>query len=708
MSVLSSSTSSDSHLVPSSEPSDEALLTLAEKRESSGGPGDEYEQAREELLRYRLHERHRDFIDYSGLKVFCGTWNVNNQFSEAEDLTKWLQCADSAPDIYALGFQELDMSTRNYLSTYCSERQTRWCELCRKAFANSKDYKVLKTVKLFSTLLMVAVKKDLISEVRNLKCGAQATGLMGFMANKGGTAVRFQLHDTLLTFVNCHLAAGEEKLERRYEDYKDILVKLKLFKTQPGDGYSTGQQQGESGEFEFLASDSEHHAMFWFGDLNFRLVRIERDEVERLVNHGKFDRLLDFHDELNLVRQLKKKPEPQWSRYADMFEGFQEEKINFKPSYKFEVGGNQYAVEKSRIPSWCDRVLFHSASVPCKVIKYDCFLSNQMSDHKPVACVLQVDIAKVNQERRQRVYREVIRLIDQLENAILPQCVLDPGHEISFGQVAFFETYETGVSLRNTGRVPVRWHFNGSDAFGGDTCPAFMRLTPTTSRIDVDSQQSIKLSLSLKDRHIAEAMRRWAEEQPNPVFRPEDILVVVLTGGKHFFLIPQADLVPTCFGLPLAVACRLARPVSRLEPDDLRAAIRLAYRRGSAAATGENPDKYDDDVESVSASFGQLPGFLTEPQPLPREVVRLIRHIRRHHLTTQDLLTDVTNTEEILRSAELLTSTDLMDELPLESIAGKSYLQTLFVYLECLPDSLLPEPGSPLAANLLCLVLDLA
>ena len=54
--------------------------------------------------------------------------------------------------------------------------------------------------------------------------------------NKGAIAIRFQLFDSYFCFVNSHLAAGHDELERRNEDFKDICCKLFLIKrTQESD-----------------------------------------------------------------------------------------------------------------------------------------------------------------------------------------------------------------------------------------------------------------------------------------------------------------------------------------------------------------------------------------------------------------------------------------------------------------------------------------
>ena len=75
------------------------------------------------------------------------------------------------------------------------------------------------------------------------------------------------------------------------------------------------------------------------------------------------------------------------------FNGFNESEITFAPTYKFNRKTNDN-YDKSRVPSWCDRILFRMKEVEEKekeevksmieTLKYDQIAELKLSDHKPV------------------------------------------------------------------------------------------------------------------------------------------------------------------------------------------------------------------------------------------------------------------------------------------------------------------------------------
>ena len=81
------------------------------------------------------------------------------------------------------------------------------------------------------------------------------------------------------------------------------------------------------------------------------------------------------------------------------FASFQEGDITFAPSYKYNVGTQEFdSSEKKRKPAWCDRILWrdkpkfrihgHDPGVSC--LKYTSIRDCCASDHKPVYGVYQV------------------------------------------------------------------------------------------------------------------------------------------------------------------------------------------------------------------------------------------------------------------------------------------------------------------------------
>lgn len=84
------------------------------------------------------------------------------------------------------------------------------------------------------------------------------------------------------------------------------------------------------------------------------LFRIElpNDEVRRRIATGTWDTLIPS-DQLTIAQ-----------RNGAAFSSFKEATITFQPTYKYDSGTSVYDTsEKQRVPSWCDRVLWHGEGV---------------------------------------------------------------------------------------------------------------------------------------------------------------------------------------------------------------------------------------------------------------------------------------------------------------------------------------------------------
>ena len=152
--------------------------------------------------------------------------------------------------------------------------------------------------------------------------------------------------------------------------------------------------------------------MFWLGDLNYRVdfgegthdTQAEYDKVlgkVRAIAAGFSSRagqcgVNDFesllcHDQLRACRARDR-----------VFYGFVEAPITFPPTYRTLKGAPGYSNKKCQSPSWCDRILYHSAPGRVKnvrALEYDGLHSCIQSDHRPVRGIFEVDVVWGGDER---------------------------------------------------------------------------------------------------------------------------------------------------------------------------------------------------------------------------------------------------------------------------------------------------------------------
>lgn len=189
---------------------------------------------------------------------------------------------------------------------------------------------------------------------------------------KGGVGLRVKykspnLEDVELTFAAAHLSAyeGEFYYQRRLQNIQTLMRAMDF-----GDGYSFLKPKCHS---------------FFLGDLNFRTTTsIEENAatVQELVDlqdqnnedGGEIEKLVLKHDELTRGRQN-----------GELFLGFSEGCIKFRPTYKYHV--NTAIYNSKRCPLWCDRILYqatYKTDISPTVHTYNSLPTYMSSDHRPV------------------------------------------------------------------------------------------------------------------------------------------------------------------------------------------------------------------------------------------------------------------------------------------------------------------------------------
>lgn len=145
------------------------------------------------------------------------------------------------------------------------------------------------------------------------------------------------------------------------------------------------------------------------GDLNYRVL-LSDSQSKQKVNNKEWDGLLAY-DSLLLER-----------RQGLVFLNFEEPRITFAPTYKYELGTRKL---KGRIPSYTDRVLYRS-NCPTEVIKYDSIPDLLQSDHRPVTLTgaVESDVC-VSSEAKDQVTQRSMVIADTAENNARPKLEID-------------------------------------------------------------------------------------------------------------------------------------------------------------------------------------------------------------------------------------------------------------------------------------------
>ncbi|XP_056015071.1 inositol polyphosphate 5-phosphatase OCRL-like isoform X2 [Ostrea edulis] len=578
--------------------------------------------AREHVVRHYMRQREDEFTYKKYYSVFCGTWNVNGQHPPTT-LNHWLSRPPSPPDIYVIGFQELDLSNQAYVFSD-SPKEEEWHNAVRKSLPPKVRYRKVKLIRMVGIMMLVYIKESLVPDVppHLIDADSVATGIMGIMGNKGGVGVRMTLHNTSLCFVNTHLAAHQDEYERRNQDYRDVDSKMRFKQFLPP------------------LTISEHDQIFWIGDLNYRINGLDIDKVKAMIDREKYQDLLSY-DQLH--QQLGR---------SDVFKDYQEGNIHFKPTYKYNTGTNDWdSSEKNRIPAWCDRILYKGEGI--EQVQYTSHPDLLISDHKPVSSLFNIEAKVIDKEKSNKVYEDIMKKLDRLENDYLPQVKLDKT-EFLFKDVMFIEKRSEMLTVCNTGQVPVEFEFINK-LEEESYCQPWLRIKPFKSVITPGSSCEIRIEV-LVDKSCVASLNA-----SNHVL--DDILVLHLNGGKDFFVTVNGNFIPSSFGCSLEALVQMHGPIR------------------------ETPTAQLIEIEQPGSLMSR---DLTQGGRLyavPKEIWRLVDHIWHYGKTQGELF------QQSGYNKELQAIRDCLDMGVPEKMPGSvhSVAEALLLFLECLPDPVIPS-----------------
>lgn len=260
-----------------------------------------------------------------------------------------------------------------------------WQERLKSA---ARGYTIVARKGLWSIRVSVLARDEIADQIADIQVSREATGVASVGGNKGGVAIGLRFCGTRMMFVGSHLAAHLEKVQARNSDFHEIVAGITANSSGPsaeGSGLKSSQRIGP---FDM------HHHVFWMGDLNYRIGGgATAEDVIAATKAGKHAAFLVKDQLLNEMN------------HGNVFAGFQEAKITFTPTYRFlrNTTGEQRDFDpwKSRVPSWCDRVL-HRGHSDVTTLKYDAEHGVRSSDHSPVYAVFDVPAQELLEQQAAR------------------------------------------------------------------------------------------------------------------------------------------------------------------------------------------------------------------------------------------------------------------------------------------------------------------
>ncbi|MCI4374361.1 hypothetical protein PGIGA_G00005360 [Pangasianodon gigas] len=479
---------------------------------------------RDNLVKCELLKKEETYTYIENFNVFLGTYNVNGQ-TPRESLRTWLGSTSQPPDLYCVGFQELDLSKEAFFFND-TPREQEWMKAVSDGLHPDAKYALIKLVRLVGIMLLFYVKKEHAKYISEVEAETVGTGIMGRMGNKGAVAISFKFHNSDICVVNSHLAAHIEEYERRNQDYKDICSRM-LFRqldlTLPP------------------LTIMKHSVVLWIGDLNYRISDLEVDHVKYLILKGDFETL---HNHDQLKRQMDEEA---------VFVGFMEGEIDFQPTYKYDTGSDEWdSSEKCRVPAWCDRILWRGKNIT--QLSYQSHMTVRNSDHKPVSSLLEIGIKVVNEEIYKRTFEDIVRSLDKLENECIPSVSLSQ-REFHFNNVKFMQHQAQTLTLHNDGQVPCQFEFIqklDEPAY----CKPWLTANPPKGFVAQGASVDIDLEVFVN--------RSTAPELNLGQQKLEDILVLHLERGKDYFISITGSYLPSCFGSSIHMLCQLREPIQEM------------------------------------------------------------------------------------------------------------------------------------------------
>ncbi|OCL06001.1 DNase I-like protein [Glonium stellatum] len=366
----------------------------------------------------------------ASLHVYLITFNCARNFVNPHTLAPHLFNAlpqnAALPDIIALSLQEVAPIAQSFLGGSCLtpyfDRIATTVKLATHLYDGEHDsYQRVFTRNVGMTALMLFAKPALADRIQWIQSAVVGLGLWD-MGNKGAVGVRLGLssnggdEELAITFAAAHLAPMEDAVQRRNQDWENIVRNLVFINDGKPNKFADDQEPLLSSSSEMPADQNGLYApgnhIFFAGDLNYRTHNTSPGPK----GYHSFPQPTKFESSPNHFSHFLKSDQLAQEREANRtLHGLQELPITFPPTYKYS---NKRPIEnttsnpphsgsddtdessrwpwaKHRYPSWCDRILYLPPPPSSPKVQPHIYTSLPLqptSDHQPVALSVSIKL----------------------------------------------------------------------------------------------------------------------------------------------------------------------------------------------------------------------------------------------------------------------------------------------------------------------------
>ena len=344
-------------------------------------------------------------MDDDCLKISVVTWNLAEKAPPEEDAAFFRRfrkdSAGEGSDLVLIGAQE------------CEEIKPRRAEGHRSRHLRrmgimmlGKDYVPLAIHSLGGIQCALYCHRDRLGDVEMINIADVTCGVGNVLHNKGAIGLYLKMkcnssdRSSRILLVTGHLAAHVKNVDARNADFHRIVSELeaqapaRFLRPKVNRDGSPAECDGRR-----LLDSMDH--VFFAGDLNYR-VDLPREHVEKCI----LDMKRSPSSREKLMRKLLRRDQLlQTIASGQAFAGFDEGKITFLPTFKFDKGSSDYDTSaKQRVPAWTDRILFR-AKQKVKVCEYESVADAMHSDHRPVLGSFQLGWGVETEKKKARKRR---------------------------------------------------------------------------------------------------------------------------------------------------------------------------------------------------------------------------------------------------------------------------------------------------------------